>query len=119
MERNKLADVLTHLVQKRDLGTHLSSISEIITIEEPILKERKDTKNFFNALGSDNPVTLLDEKLGDQADEEYETGVIRTNRIFEVDPVKEELIPVLSEGGWGSQPKFSMLKEDRVRLSIS
>jgi hypothetical protein len=114
MEKSKTADIAAHIVQKRDLGCRVGSLTEVITIEEPASIEGRDYQDFYKLLGDGGEKQVDEDRLGDEHDEEYEAGVIRTNRVFQVEPTKEELNPLLDEGGWGCQPKYSMLKDDRV-----
>ena len=113
LERAKIADVVSHIVQKKDLGCRISSMTQVATLEEPLIGGR-DQSEFFQILGGETVPDSTDD-LGDESDEAYESGIVSTNRVYEVDEVKGALVPLLESGsGWGCQPKYSLLEDDKV-----
>ncbi|CAG7834921.1 unnamed protein product [Allacma fusca] len=112
LERAKIADVVSHIVQKKDLGCRIASNTEVATLEEPLLGGGRDRTQFFQLLGGESVPETDD--LGDELDEAYESGIVTTNRVFEVDEAKEELVPLLESGGWRCQPRHSLLQDDKV-----
>ncbi|XP_068083498.1 supervillin [Anabrus simplex] len=112
IERSRGAEVAQHIQQRKDLGC--SGANQIITISnEKVTCSSSHVQRFWSLLGagSDTGVAAAPIKAGHpDEDELYETSMIATNMVFEVQD--DELVPI--EDCWGSIPRISILDPAKI-----
>lgn len=107
IEQSRGAEIAQHILQKKDLGC---KTLEVITIHEGKAKcTRSQMETFWKLLGSSADQIITEAGHPDE-DEIYESAMIDTNMIYELD--NNELVPV--EAYWGSIPKIEMLDSSKV-----
>ncbi|KAK7873808.1 hypothetical protein R5R35_005791 [Gryllus longicercus] len=108
IERSRGAEVALHILQHKDLGCTSASQVTTISEEKPTCSLRQQER-FWKLLGSDSKTVPINAGHPDE-DELFETSVIATNMIYEVQG--EELVPM--EEFWGSIPRISMLDPAKI-----
>nr|XP_050855846.1 supervillin isoform X1 [Vespula vulgaris] len=107
IEKARAAEIALSIQQNKDLGCQAS---QVITInEDKITCTRNQIKQFWNYLGIDTDIDVIDGGHPDE-DELYESAIINTNMIYEVKD--EELVPL--EKYWGAIPKIEMLDLNKI-----
>ena len=102
-----------HIVQHRDLGC---KSNQVITLSADKPCSPGHLNTFWKLLNHD---TSADKKENAAAipaglpdeDELYETLLVETNKIYELNE-EEELVPV--ESAWGTIPKYELLNPSKV-----
>lgn len=109
IERNRGADIAMHIQQKKDLGC---KCNQVITIHEnKTTCTRTQLETFWRLLGS-SPDNEITEAGHPDEDEIYESAIIDTNMVYELDEKEEELVPV--DEYWGAVPKIEMLNSSKI-----
>ncbi|XP_043497626.1 supervillin-like isoform X2 [Polistes fuscatus] len=107
IEKARAAEIALSIQQNKDLGCQAS---HVITInEDKITCTRSQMKQFWNYLGIDTDIDVIDGGHPDE-DELYESAIINTNMIYEVKD--DELVPL--EKYWGAIPKIKMLDLNKI-----
>ncbi|KAI4497986.1 hypothetical protein M0802_006810 [Mischocyttarus mexicanus] len=107
IEKARAAEIALSIQQNKDLGCQASQV--IVINEDKITCTRSQIKQFWNYLGIDTDIDVIDGGHPDE-DELYESAIINTNMIYEVKD--DELVPL--EKYWGAIPKIKMLDLNKI-----
>lgn len=107
IEQSRSADIANYILQKRDMGC---KTDRVLTLNaKDVESSSRIARAFWKLLGCDKE-TKVANAGHPKEDEQYESRIIETNMVFEVQD--DELVPLKEY--WGCIPKIEMLKDDKV-----
>ncbi|KAG1662654.1 Supervillin [Nymphon striatum] len=109
IEKSKSADIVSVIKSKKDLGFR-NSLKDAIILDDESSISKENEKQFRSLLDSEDARSLAQEAGPPEDDELYETSIVSTNKVYEVDDTS--LVPC--EEYWGTSLNYEMLKPEKV-----